>query len=75
MPKLPVIKPKELIKILKQLGFSQHRKSRGSHIMMTHSDGRRVVVPAHYGKDVPNGTLLGIIRDLNISKEEFIGLL
>lgn len=72
---MPIVKSKELIRALERLGFSRHHKSRGSHIVMAHSDGRRVVVPVHSGKDLPKGTLFGIIKDLNISKEDFIKIL
>ncbi|PIR80877.1 hypothetical protein COU24_01545, partial [Candidatus Kuenenbacteria bacterium CG10_big_fil_rev_8_21_14_0_10_39_14] len=37
MSKLPVIKPKELIKILKNFGFVEHRQ-KGSHLILKHSD-------------------------------------
>lgn len=75
MPKLPAVKPKEIIRALEWLGFSRHRKSRGSHIAMSHEDGRRVIIPVHHGRDIPKGTLFGIIKDLNISKEEFLKLI
>ncbi|MEK7147164.1 MAG: type II toxin-antitoxin system HicA family toxin [Patescibacteria group bacterium] len=75
MLKLPVVKSKELIRALERLGFYRHRKSRGSHLVMTHFDGRRIIVPVHYGKDIPKGTLQGIIKDLNIRREDFFSLL
>lgn len=75
MPKLPVIKASELISALEQAGFSIHRQSRGSHIMMTHSDGRMTIVPNHKGRDVPNGTLMAILRDIGLSKEDFVASL
>ena len=73
MPKLPAISPKKLIRILERIGFSVGR-SRGSHIIMLHKDGRRAVVPMH-GKDIPSGTLMAILKDLNLSKEDFARLL
>ncbi len=74
MPKLPIIKSKELIKILKKVGFFKHHQV-GSHIQFKHLDGRRVTVPFHSGKDIPRGTLKAILCDLKISIEEFIKLL
>jgi len=73
MPKLPVITPLKLIKILEKVGFIEHIGS-GSHRIMKHTDGRRTTIPVH-GKDIPNGTLLAIIRDIEISKENLIYLL
>lgn len=70
MPKLPVLKPKELIKILQKLGFFIDRQ-KGSHVVLYNKiSKRRVAVPLHV-KDIPNGTLLSIIRDSGFEKEEF----
>jgi len=37
--------------------------------------GKRVVVPIHSGKDIKQGTLLGMIQDIDIDKETFFKLL
>ncbi len=72
MPKLPVVTPKKMIRALSRLGFDIYSKmGRGSHIMMAHADGRKTIVPMH-SKDIPAGTLLAILKDIRISKEEFI---
>jgi predicted RNA binding protein YcfA (HicA-like mRNA interferase family) len=75
MPKLPVIKDRQLIKILKQLGFFEHRQRGTSHLMMVHADGRRTIIPIHPGKDIPRGTLIAILKDIEISREELIKIL
>ena len=74
MPKLPVIKPKNLIRVLEKLGFFKHHQI-GSHAQFKHKDGRRVTVPVHHGKDMGKKTLSGIIHDLDITLEEFIAML
>lgn len=74
MPRLPIVKHKELIKALKRLGFEEHRQS-GSHLIMKHSNGLRTTVPIHGGKDVPKGTLKAILRDTEITVEQFIEVL
>jgi len=71
MPKLPVLKPKQLVKILQKMGFFKFHQV-GSHAQFKHSDGRHITIAIHYGKDIPNGTLKAIIRDLDITIEEFI---
>lgn len=71
MPKLPVIKARELIKLLQRLGFEKHHQV-GSHVQLKHSDGRRITVPNHPTREIRKGTLKGIINDANISVEEFI---
>ncbi|MEK9175459.1 MAG: type II toxin-antitoxin system HicA family toxin [Patescibacteria group bacterium] len=49
MPKLPVIKNRELVRVLKKLGFYLHHQV-GSHAQFKHKNGRRITVPMHYGK-------------------------
>lgn len=51
MGNLPVLKPSEVIKILKKLGFEEARQ-RGSHIQFRHPDGRGTTVPFHKGRDI-----------------------
>ncbi len=75
MSKLPVIKDRELIQVLKKLGFFEHPERGTSHLVFKHSDGRRTVVSRHPGKDMPRGTLRGILNDINVSPQDFIKIL
>ena len=75
MPHLPVVKDKDIIKVLLQLGFSERKTSATSHIVYAHTDGRRATIARHSGKDIPRGTLRGILRDINISPDELRQLL
>lgn len=69
MPKLPLVSPKKLIKILSKLGFKLDH-STGSHFIFYHSIAkRRAVVPRHT-KELPKGTLMSILREAGITKEE-----
>lgn len=70
MPKLPVVKAKELLRTLKKLGFSPYHQA-GSHIQLKHPDGRRTTIPYHPSKEIRRGTLKAIINDLDMSVEEF----
>lgn len=74
MTKLPAVKSQKLIKLLGKLGFLKHGQV-GSHAQFKHPDGRRVTVPAHKGKEIPSGTLLAIIKDIEISKDDFVKFL
>lgn len=74
MPKLPVIKTRELANILKKLGFYLHHQT-GSHAQYKNMKGERITVPVHAGKDLNKKTLKGIIDDLGISVEEFIKIM
>ncbi len=73
--KLPVLSGHDVIKILTKIGFVQKRQ-KGSHIILVKEfkEGRKgVVVPNH--KEIDKGTLLEIIRQAGLKKEEFLKLL
>ena len=69
MPKLPVLTPRKIIRILKSNGFVLER-TKGSHQIYYNPElKKRAVVPVHR-KDIPKGTLLEILRQAGFSKEE-----
>lgn len=70
MVKLPKISGKELCKVLLKLGFEKIY-GKGSHIRFKHPDGRRTVVPVHGNEDIGPGLLLAILKQINLSREEF----
>lgn len=68
MSKLPRnVKPQALIKFLVKLGF-QTGKGKGSHIRLTHPDGRWTQVAVH-PKPVPEGTLRKIVKQAELTEE------
>ena len=75
MPNLPMVKDRELIRVLKKLGFFEQPERGTSHLVLGHPDGRFTTVSRHPGKDIPRGTLRGILRDINVSPKEFIKVL
>lgn len=74
MSNFPSVKAKEFIKVIEELGFYLDRQ-KGSHAIYKDNQGNRVVVPIHSGKDLKQGTLLGMIKDIGIDKETFFKLL
>ena len=74
MPKLKPLKPRELIRVLRKLGFFEHRQRGTSHLIMKHADGRRTTIPMHGGKDIPTGTLRGILHDIQVKPNELLAL-
>ncbi|OGI57443.1 hypothetical protein A3B85_01045 [Candidatus Nomurabacteria bacterium RIFCSPHIGHO2_02_FULL_37_13] len=74
MPKLPNVKGKQLLKILQRIGYALDH-TQGSHHVLRHSNGKKITIPIHRNKEIPKGTLLGILTDLDISKEELVILL
>lgn len=68
---LPVLKPREVVRILERLGFVEIRQ-RGSHKQFRHPDGRQTTVPDHGSRDVSPILLRQIIKDIDLTAEEFI---
>lgn len=58
------MKPNELIRLLENHDFIFVRQS-GSHAIFKKADGTMVVVPIH-NKDIPKGTLHGIMKDAGL---------
>lgn len=74
MPKLPVLTPKDVIRILERRGFVLDRV-KGSHHIYLHPDTKqRAVVPFHR-RDIPQGTLLAILKQAGIDRDELDALL
>jgi predicted RNA binding protein YcfA (HicA-like mRNA interferase family) len=70
--RLPVLRPKEVIKALERSGFHIRRITGGHYILK--KDNRIVTVPYH-NKDLKRGTLASIIRQSGFTIEEFLDLL
>ncbi|MDE1831938.1 MAG: type II toxin-antitoxin system HicA family toxin [Thaumarchaeota archaeon] len=72
MQKLPILSAKDIIKILTKTGFYYSRQ-KGSHIVMVKFVNDKkiiVVIPNH--KEIDPGTLLSIIGQSRMTKEEFL---
>ena len=73
MTKLPSISGKEAIKALQKAGF-EIRRVTGSHYILFNPTTKKIVtVPYH--KTLKKGTLLNIIRQSGLSRNEFLALL
>jgi len=74
MSKLPSLTGKEIVSLLKKVGFIVERQ-RGSHVFLKHEDGRATVVPVHSGETIGPGLLSKILRDVEMTKEELLEVL
>ena len=72
MSKLTIISPKNMVKLLNQLGFSEIRQ-KGSHKSFRHADGRTTVIPFH-DDDLGRGLIRKILKDIEISPDEYEAL-
>jgi predicted RNA binding protein YcfA (HicA-like mRNA interferase family) len=68
MPSLPHLSGAEVVRILVSLGFVVARQ-RGSHIVLRRG-ASGCVVPNH--REVKLGTLAGLLKQANVSPDEFI---
>lgn len=74
MSKLPKIDGKKFIKALQKAGFEVVR-IKGSHHFLRHSDGRTTVVPVHGKEIIGSGLCQKILKDCELTTEEFSHLL
>ena len=72
MGTIPVLKPRQVVKLLKQLGFAEVRQ-RGSHKQFRHADGRVTTVPYHQGRDISPLLLRKIASDIGVTVAELLG--
>jgi predicted RNA binding protein YcfA (HicA-like mRNA interferase family) len=68
MARLP--KAREVIRVAEKLGFFFARQ-RGSHAIYRHSDGRRITIPVHGGRELSPAVFRQILRDMKIAPVEF----
>ncbi|PMP61594.1 MAG: addiction module toxin, HicA family [Hydrogenobaculum sp.] len=63
---------KDVVKRLKSFGFELKRQAAGSHeIWYNPNTNKYTTVPKHSG-DIPEGTLRAILKQADISIEEFL---
>jgi predicted RNA binding protein YcfA (HicA-like mRNA interferase family) len=74
MPKLPSLTSKDIIRVLEKEGFVLDRIKGSHHIYYHPETKRRAVIPFHK-KDLPKGTLLEILKQAGINKEDIKDLL
>jgi predicted RNA binding protein YcfA (HicA-like mRNA interferase family) len=71
MPELPRVSAATVVRALERLGFEKLRQS-GSHVIMRRGS-KGCVVPMH--GEVKVGTLAGVLRQADVSSDEFIAAL
>ena len=67
MPKVPRVSGAEAIRSLQRLGFEKMRQN-GSHVVMRRGS-KGCVVPMH--PELKTGTLAGLLRQADVSIDEF----
>jgi predicted RNA binding protein YcfA (HicA-like mRNA interferase family) len=73
MSKLPQVSGADVVRALEKAGFSL-RRQHGSHAIMRRNDPfAQTVVPMH--RQIDRGTLRAILRQIDLSADEFTKLL
>ena len=73
MSKLPRVSGQEAVTALQRIEF-RIRRQHGSHIILRRDDPfAQTVVPAH--RELDRGTLRAILRQIDLTVEEFVSLL
>lgn len=70
---MPSFKAKEVVKILKKLGYLPKRQT-GSHLIMYHPKKVKIIPIPMHTKDLKKGLLKGIIKEAESTEEEFLSL-
>ncbi|MBI5061747.1 MAG: type II toxin-antitoxin system HicA family toxin [Candidatus Aenigmarchaeota archaeon] len=71
--KLPLVTGQKMLKVLSVKGFVVIRQ-RSSHVQLKNEKGILITIPIHSGKAVSVGVLNKILRDAEISREEYTEL-
>jgi predicted RNA binding protein YcfA (HicA-like mRNA interferase family) len=70
MSRLPIVDARTMEKLLFVLGFATVRQ-KGSHVFYRHPDGRLTTLPHHRGHDLTRPLIRQILREIDLSPEEF----
>ena len=78
MSRLPSLSSQKIIRALRRAGFvDAPRRGKGSHraLMRRAPSGQHKLVIVPQGKDIPRGTLLTILEQAGLNRNEFLRLL
>jgi predicted RNA binding protein YcfA (HicA-like mRNA interferase family) len=70
-PKLPILRPDKIIRVLKRNGLVRIKRSSG-HAEFRHPDGRWAKVPVHGQMDVGRGLFSRILKSSRKKVNEFL---
>ena len=74
MTRLRVVDAKSMERVLLVLGFQTVRQ-KGSHVFYRHPDGRTTTIPHHQGRDLARPLIREILREIELSPEQFQAVL
>jgi predicted RNA binding protein YcfA (HicA-like mRNA interferase family) len=72
--RLPRVTADDAIRALERAGFFLARQS-GSHKIFKNKEGTRITIPYHSGKILHPKILKSILKDADLTADEFVGLM
>ncbi len=75
--KLPIVSSDDVVRVLKRTEFSYApKRGKGSHMAFyKEKEGKRWLVIVPKRKEIPRGTLISIIDQAGLTRDEFLRLL
>lgn len=70
MSRLPIVDFQSMERVPRRLGFEAVRQ-KGSHVFYRHPDGRTTTVPHHAGRDLARPLLREILREIDLTPDQF----
>jgi predicted RNA binding protein YcfA (HicA-like mRNA interferase family) len=67
---LPIVDFKTMDRLLRRIGFVAVRQ-KGSHVFYRHADGRTTTLPNHPGRDLARPLIREILREIDLTPEQF----
>ena len=74
MSRLTIVDFRTMEKLLLRLDFVAIRQ-KGSHVFYRHADGRTTTVPNHGGRDLARPLIREILREIELTPDEFHAVL
>jgi predicted RNA binding protein YcfA (HicA-like mRNA interferase family) len=74
MSRLPALKPSQIVSALERADFIIVRIVGSHYQLFNEQTGRHTTVP-HHNRDLPRGTLVAIIHQAGLTRDEFLNLL
>lgn len=72
MARLPVVSGLQFVRVMERTGYIWEH-TQGSHMILVHTDRRRLSVPNH--RELGRGLLRALINDAGLTRDEFFQLL
>jgi predicted RNA binding protein YcfA (HicA-like mRNA interferase family) len=70
MARLPVVDFRTMERVLLNLGFKAIRQ-KGSHVFYRHPDGKTTTLPNHPGRDLARPLIREILREIELTPDQF----